>query len=521
MKIFARFIYLIFILLIATQLQVHAMIMPYPYSISELAADASLLIKAKVLSTEPASAPKNHPLSSPYWRIRKAKLQIISLLKGKAQSSEIEMLYRSDIPLSDKALVSFDASAENHAHFKLEVNKCYLLFLRQNKNEKSYIQTSTNFTMRSWEGFYRAGDCLPLNKEIKPDKAIFIELINQLKSHDPATAQYAAKTLLKLSRDKNLLTSDGTNDFSRKSVLEGIFANKDELPKSLSSKEFLKPFLTEIGSYSPYSRDDFRTRFLWSKSTGSTHSWSEWPQIDNSSLEPALPYLIKTASSNQPGEIRSMAILSLGLCQNNLNMSKTISSKIESWLSDKDDDVRAAACALSADYPSIVSANKQVKFLQDPSAKVRSMAALSIGFAQTYSLIPQLEKMLGDHDAKVKAHSALSLMSMPVDKTKHVLLTNLSNKEFGTGFLCRLASKDPLLVQKQLVSECSKKWTHEMGIPANDAQIIFQNGIGADPHYRVRIIVRDYLRSIPIETRNTKPYSELVACLKEQPEFQI
>lgn len=521
MRIFARFIYLISILLIATQLQVRAMIMPYPYSISKMAADASLLVKAKVISTEFASVPKNHPISSPYWRIKKAKLHIISFLKGKTQSSEIEMFYRSDIPLSDKALVSFEASADNHAHFKIEANKCYFLFLRQNENEKSYIQTSTNFTMRSWEGFYRAADCLPVDKELKPDKAIFLELSKELKSQDPATAQYAALTLLNLSCDKNLLTSDGTSDFSRKSVLEAIFANKDELPKNLSSKEFLKPFLTDIGLYSPYSRDEFRTRFLWSKSQGSTHSWSVWPKTDNSSLEPALPYLIKTASSNQSGEIRSMAILSLGLCQNNLNMSKTISPKIESWLSDKDDNVRAAACALSADYPSLVSSDKRAKFLQDPSAKVRSMAALSAGFAQVYSLIPQLEKLLGDRDENVRANSALSLMSMPVDKTKQVLMTNLANKEFGTGFLCRLASKDPLMVQKQLISECRKKWTHEMGIPSNGAQITFQNGMGTDPHYLVRTIVRDYLRSIPIETRSTKPYSDLVDCLKEQPEFQI
>ncbi len=521
MRIFARFIYLISILLIATQLQVRAMIMPYPNSISKMAADASLLVKAKVLSTEFATVAKNHPISSPYWRIKKAKLHIISFLKGKTQSSEIEMLYRSDTPLSDKALVSLDASADNHAHFKIEANKCYFLFLRKNENENTYIQSSTNFTMRAWEGFYRAADCLPVNKELKPDKAIFLELSKELKSQDPATAQYAALTLMELSRDKNLLTSDGTSDFSRKSVLESIFANKNELPKSLSSPDFLKSLLTEIGSYSPYSRDDFRTRFLWSKSQGSTHSWSEWPKIDNSSLAPALPFLIKTASSTKPDEIRSMAILSLGLCQNNTNMSKTISSKIESWLSDKDDNVRAAACALSADYPSITSSDKRAKFLQDPSAKVRSMAALSIGYAQVYSLIPQLEKTLGDRDDKVRANSALSLMSMPVDKTKQVLLSNLANKEFGTGFLCRLASKDPLMVQKQLIIECRKKWTHEMGIPSNGAQITFQNGMGTDPHYLVRAIVRDYLKSIPLETRSTKPYSELVECLKEQPEFQI
>ena len=97
-----------------------AMIMPYPMTIDKMTGASALVIKAKVISVEPAKAADSNALKSNFWQVYRAKLKLISTLKGKAPADTVDFYYRSDIPPASQPTMYLDAGPENQAHFKLE-----------------------------------------------------------------------------------------------------------------------------------------------------------------------------------------------------------------------------------------------------------------------------------------------------------------------------------------------------------------------------------------------------------------
>ncbi len=90
--------------------------------------------------------------------------------------------------------------------------------------------------------------------------------------------------------------------------------------------------------------------------------------------------------------------------------------------------------------------------------------------------------MLSDSSAQVQVAAALSLMAFPVDKVKAILIANLGNANFGSGFLARVGDADPGAVRDQLLNECRKP--DPMRSPGSMTQqfIAFQNGLATSPH---------------------------------------
>ncbi len=498
--------------------QAKAMIMPYPMTIDKMTGSSALVIKAKVISVEPAKAADSNALKSNFWQVYRAKLKLISTLKGKAPAETVDFYYRADVPTAGKPTMWLDAGPENHAHFKLKPGHSYILFAQQANGKGPLMQASANYTLRLWEGFFRAADETPIAPGITPTKAVWNELTKQIASKQAEVSQYAALTLLDLSCENN--SSSGTGDYPRAQVLSSLFDSKHEPPLALSGDDFLKTFIESLGTMSPYTREDYRMRYLWTVADKPMCSWGPWTIKDNVSAKSAVPFLIKIADGKHKPDICAAAILTLGASQHDPKMAETISAKLPSWLASSQAEIRAAAIILSSDYSASPSSTKvmakqRLALMKDASDTVRKAAALSAGLSQDTEAIPQLDKLLSDKAASVRAAAALSLVSFPVDKVKPILLSHLNNPDFGVGFLCRVAMIDPASVKNELLAQCQKPRTTMSGVPTTDAQMAFQNGLATDPNaLAVRALLK-YLDDTAGEQLSKPEFSKYLDCLEQ------
>ena len=519
MKAKAILLSLLFCLGTSSQ-QSFAMIMPYPASVKQLMGSASLVVKAKVLSIEPITATKDIPVYSSFWKVQKAHLQIISNLKGTAPSKQIDVFYRGAKRAEKNNDATPDIGAESDAHYNLQPNKSYILFLRKSANGAVYHQLVTHPTMRSWEGFIEASDDKPVSDSLKCEQIIFDELKKQLNSKDNYQVANAAFNLLEMSSNTEFGCSC-TNDYSRKLVMETIFSNQGQPPKALSTEKILPDFL-QCFSISPYLRDDRMARYICTKA-GVFPTWSNYPKVDSSNLIPALPFLIEIANSKRDLKVRKNAILALGTGERNEEIKAKVEPQLKKWLDSSEPVIKASACLLASDYPDLISDSKRIELLKDQNSEIRDAIVMSIAFTQKAddATIKQLENLLKDRSNSVKGHAALALVSLPFEKTKNILISNLHNQDFGTAFLARITKADPALVHKELIAECRTKLEPSSGVPKNDAQMVFQNALGTYPQHLVRKTLSNYLKSLPADQLKNKANAELVNCLKGQPEFKI
>lgn len=479
-----------------------------------MTAQSALVIKARVISVERADIAKDFPLKSVFWQVYRAKLQVISSLKGAPGTGTMDFFYRADVPPAGKPAMWLDAGPENHAHFKLEPGHSYILFVQRQAAGSPFMQLSGGYTLRPWEGFFRAASAAPIAAGTPPEQAVFSELKDQIGSKQTDVARYAALTLLDLSCEQNN-GSTGTTDFARQKVLNAIFGDRHEPPAALCTDDFLKTFIESVGSMSPYSRDDFRMRYLWTRASKPMCNWAPWSTADNITASPAIPFLIKIADGKHKADTCAAAILAMGLCQSDSKIAQTLEDRLPDWLSSPAPEKRAAAIILSADYKGQGSAQKRISAMQDATPQVRKAAALSAGLAQCEAAIPALAKLLRDSDPGVRAWAALSLVSLPVEKTKPVLLAHLDNHDFGVGFLCRLALSEPLSVRSQLLAECQKKVTSGSAVPTTDAQMVFQNGLATDPHALALRALLKYLDDCAGAELSKPDFARFLDCMEQ------
>jgi hypothetical protein len=202
------------------------------------------------------------------------------------------------------------------------------------------------------------------------------------------------------------------------------------------------------------------------------------------------------------------------MCQKDPKIAAAISANLPVWLGSNVPEVRAAAILLSTDYPTKISTEQRIKLMHDAAPLVRKEAVLSAAMVQNVSAIPQLETLLKDKDAHVRGYAALGLVSFPVEKVKTVLMSNLANPDFGLGFVCRMAFYDPVLVKNQILTECQKKNTPMIGLPKNDAQIVFQNGLATNPHGLAERALLKYLDDTPGAQLSKPEFAKFLDCME-------
>ncbi|MFN8553069.1 MAG: HEAT repeat domain-containing protein [Candidatus Obscuribacterales bacterium] len=460
--------------------------MPYPASIDSLTSAADIVAKVKVLAVTALPSDKNSPLANDFWKVCRAKLKYISVLKGGVTDDQSDFLFRSGTPVEKQPVMWINVGPDNFPHFKLEVGRTYILFIKRSNGKLTQI--ASQFGLRSWEGFFEAADDSVVPRGRNPKQTVWDELAklvhgkapdkNSHNSQEHAGQQYAALTLLNLSAGSKGVNA-GSDDFDRATVVDEIFA-KDKRPLAASrNAESLRNILAELGSNSPYLNESTRMRFLWSRASKPISSWSAWDLGSNSGIKPAIPFLLEVADGDYPADVRAAAINCLGNCQTDAKSASLISLNIERWLRSPIARVRAAAALLLVDYPSQDWLNK---ILHDREPLVRASGAYCVGVTHSEQWISQLSKMLNDDSAEVQVAAALSLIAFPVDKVKSILVANLKNANFGSGFLARVGYADPAAVKDQLLNECRKP--DPMHSPGGLTQqfIAFQNGLATSPH---------------------------------------
>ncbi len=501
--------------------RVCATIMPYPAKIAKLADESTCVLKVKVISVQPLEWAQSVPLRSNFWTTYHARLTVVSVLKGAAIPAVVDFIYRSDIPVKDAPKMWINCGPENDAHFKLEPKKSYIIFAKKMDVKDAFIQTVQNFTLRPWEGFFEAADDMPVEAGATPEQSIWHELTKQLHSKNASVSAHGAQTLLNLSAENNS-TFNGSNDFSRKSVLELLFSTSSPVA-ALYSDKFLSDLIQSIGASSPYFDDSRRMRYFWSKADKPMGSWADFGTANNTAVAAAVPFLIRVAdgkynsdiSAKAGSEVRAKAISALGLCQKDPKLAAIISAKLPVWISAKEAAIRAAAVYLSADYPGEISVAERDKAMLDVDASVRQAAALTAAIVKSEASLPQLEKLLVDKDAKVRGTAALALLAFPVPKATKILRSNLSNADFGVGFLCRLALFDPASVREKLLLQCQKKTTPMSDVPNNDAQIVFQNGIATSPHSLAQRAMLQYLDDLTSTDLSKSEFVPYLNCMEQ------
>lgn len=154
--------------------------MRYPPSIDVLAQESDFVVKAKVLSLQAASVGQDFPLANNFWKIYRAKLQIISSLKGAAAPNNCEFFFRSAEPIDNTPGMWIDVGPENYAHYELEPAHSYIIFIKKHGPQGILVQSAEGFGLRSWEGFFVAADDKPLASGLGPSQAVWQELTRAL-----------------------------------------------------------------------------------------------------------------------------------------------------------------------------------------------------------------------------------------------------------------------------------------------------------------------------------------------------
>ena len=503
-----------------------AMIMQYPKTIRELEKSSDLVVKAKVLSVEPAppALVKDSPLmkGNEWFKLYRAKIQISSTLKGdfkpESPNSPVYFIYRSaNEILPFKPMI--DVGPDCVIHFNLESGRTYLLFAKKNSGD-TLAQAILRYSMRTWEGFFLvSGKDLARPASLSTlTNEVWRELTLLLKSENNNDVRYAISTLLSLSQGTQG-GGEGSSDFTRKMVLAEIFelVSPTALEAIVSDKASLKELLKSVNLSSPYTSNDRLLPYLWTKTKQPVHSWAPWKNSESAQFASAVPFLLKVANGHAgDSESRALAVRALGGAQADTQTSTLIKAELPRWLKSTDMHIKAAAVLLSSDYPGLLNSAERVQLLSDKSAEVRKAAAYSAGILQCDACISQLDKMLKDPDAHVQAAAALSLMSFPISKTREILLANGKNDSFGTGFLARLAASEPAPYAPLLLAECRKKTSVLNARTMTPQRIDFQNGLATDPHEYCKTELLKYLDSLSGVELKKPEFKEYLKCMEEK-----
>ncbi|MBX9688884.1 MAG: HEAT repeat domain-containing protein [Candidatus Obscuribacterales bacterium] len=489
-----------------------ATIVAFPLTIAEMETASDLVVKARVISISPVNLPEKNPLSTKFWKTYKAKLKVISTIKGNS-SKEIDFIYRSDHESGQDADQSWiNVGPDAYAHFDLALAQSYIIFAR--KSGFSFIQYSSRPCLRSWEGFIRAADERPVKG--KASEIIWTELTNMLRSKNSAAVAYAAGTLLKLSAEKS--GSEESNDFDRKKVLEAIFGKSNNLPAALADNSaVLLDFIDSAAYMSPYLSNSSRCRYLWTRASEPVGAWAVWEHKKNTAVLPALDCFFRIADSRNAASAIKVAVISgLGLTQSYPNAARQIQARLPVWLESPDPEIRAAAVYLSSDYAEHLKLKQRLAFLADPSASVRRAAAFSFAFSQSPEALSELGKLLKDPAPEVQAAAALALMTFPVkDKVERILFENLDDKTYGLGFLGRLGVAKPELVKNRLLEYARKTYSPASASPRTAQARIFSNGLSTPQRQLCLKALLNYLEAMSAQKLSGPAFNQYLDTLEK------
>lgn len=408
----------VFVLVCLLPLTALAYLVGPALSLEKLAANADLIVKAKVLSSgaiEDAALP---PVQG--FTTQATSLQVISVLKGSAGGPTVAFRHYASPPRGTQRSFSYMPQ-----YYDLSDGRCYIIFAAKTETPGVFQQLAKHHTGQEDQGVLLAADDKPITD--KTMKAVYwSELTRLLHSADVADVTYAIGHL-------NILSGtdwDATPEFERKDVAEAIRPLLGSPNEKIATAA-----IQAIGSGNPFMRDD--SVIYWLRAVGKGHIPGFSPgnlKFDNPAARLLWRDLARVADSAAPVPVRALAIRALGRSE-----APELPALLDRWSSNTEPAIRQAAIVLMGDKPDENARKRIASAATDPSPLVRQGAAQAIGCAQAEALIPSLARLLKDADPAVRGAAAMSLLSLPIDASRDTLRAN-ADSEYRVLFINALAA---------------------------------------------------------------------------------
>jgi HEAT repeat protein len=379
-------------------------------ALEELALKVDLVCKATVVADRAVTDEWFEPIGG--YEIRETELRVVSVIKGTAPGV-IRFHHYAELPLGH---------ANDPQSYIFVAGRTYIVFASQG-TDGTYRQWSKSRTIKADQGVLLAADAKP-HRGTTIREAAWAELLTLLKSADDGDVVEAIRQLDELSGGR----FTELKDFERSTALAAI------RPLLGSGRVTVATAAVAVfGVESPYF-DDSQAAF-WIAGIGKGTIPGIGARIPSArpAADSAVKELLDLSAAGMTPQLRALAIRTVA------PSSVVSAAMVSEWLRDPNVEVRQAAVLASAerrDQVAITAASS------DSSPDIRHAAALAIGFTQDRRLVPLLNPLLHDPEAKVRAAAALSLLSFAPRDAEPVLTANLA-LEFRPLFINALARGDP------------------------------------------------------------------------------
>jgi hypothetical protein len=378
--------------------------------LDELASKVDLVCKATVVADRPVTDAWFEPIAG--YEVREAELRVVSVIKGTAPSV-IRFHHYAELPLGG---MSFRQG------YTFAAGRTYIVFATQGA-DGTHRQWSKSRTAKPDQGVLLAVDAKP-HRGTTAREAVWAELLALLESADDTDVLEAIRQLDELSGGRRTQLKD----FDRSKALAAI------CPQLASSKVTVATgAVTVFGADSPYFDDSHAPFWFAGIGKGSIPGIGAATRSAHPAADVAVKELLDLTAAGMTPQLRALAIRTVA------PLSAVSAAMVSEWLRDPNVEVRQAAVLASAerrDRVAITAASS------DSSPDIRHAAALAIGFAQDPKLVPLLDTLLHDPEAKVRTAAALSLVAFAPGDAQQVLKANLA-LEFRPLFINALARADP------------------------------------------------------------------------------
>ena len=359
----------------------------------------------------------------PGFRSVDTRLKVISVLRGQA-------LEGKDIHFRHYAPGLQEPMCYMPQHYTLIDARTYLVFAKKTDQPGVFCQLSKNHRTKEDQGLVLTAFDAPLPAGQSVKEIVWSELTQMLKSRRSDDAIYGIRQLAELC---GLAGYSNLSDFEPATVIAAVAPLLRSADDSV-----LKAAIETVGARSTFM-DEYRVlHFLAGFGRNLTGVALDDPRRDNPGARRYWREFVAIADSQRPLALRALAIRALGRAG-----VKELRPILMQWAAAPDAPLRESAALALSDFPDAETQNLLKTLATDANPAVRKSVARAIGFGQMGDLLPTLERLLIDEDETVTAAAAMSLLSLPMDKSRKVLQTYVDHPDYRPLFVNALAGEIP------------------------------------------------------------------------------
>ena len=392
-----------------------------PLKLDQLVQESDVIVKAKVILSEPVKDEWFTEYRG--FDVYATEMRVVSVIKG--DMAIRKMTFRHYGFSKDPG--GFRMMPQ---HYEFQPGRTYIVFAKKTDTDGVLRQLWKNHKAKKDQGVFLAADNRPVAEDKSVKELIWAELCALLKSADPDDVVCAIRHLNEMSSGSHFKL----DDFERGPALEAIHPFVSSKDKQVATVA-----IVAIGADSPYLKDNYAPHWFMAIGSVRIHGFSRWDRgLKNPGARKYWRELAAVGDGEAAEEIRALAIRALGRAG-----EPRVMDCVVRWVEDPDRLVRQAAVILLTDFPGKEASRLLTDRSKDEAAEVRSGVARAVGFGQFEDLLPLLDQLLEDEDARVRAAAALSLLSFPAAKADAILKAHVDDADFKSVFVNALAETDP------------------------------------------------------------------------------